>query len=102
VKWGNRRGGGKKGWVRGLKFTDSSDRLPPDPSIPPFIHSSLGRWMAVVGLLCVFVAFIGNVMDNAEVLPYFVSYYAVILALCFTMFQRVRVLKARAFLLASR
>lgn len=51
--------------------------------------------MAVVGLACVFVAFIGNVMDNAEVVPYFVCYYAIMLALCFAMFQRVRVLKVR-------
>ena len=32
-------------------------------------------------------------MDNADVLPYFVLYYALILALCFSMFQRVRFLK---------
>lgn len=53
--------------------------------------------MVVVGLACVFVAFIGNVMDNAEVVPYFVCYYAVMLALCFAMFQRVRVLKVRVW-----
>lgn len=38
----------------------------------------------------------GNVMDNAETLPYFVLYYTLILALCVAMFQRVRVLKVSA------
>lgn len=37
----------------------------------------------------------GNVLDNSEVVPYFCVYYAVMLALCFFMFQRIRVLKVR-------